>query len=414
MGHPQPSPLGPECWSLPAGALVAERYEVVREIGRGGMGAVYEALDRTVERPVAIKFLDPKLAKSPKAITRFQNEAVAAGRIGHDGICDVRDRGQTKDGVPYLVMELLEGESLFHLLRRQCRLTPQETLELLIPVLDALTAAHDKGIVHRDLKPENIFVTRDSLGQLKVKLLDFGLSRFIDATNKNRLTTMGKVLGSPSYMSPEQARGLADVDHRTDVWAMGVILYECLTGQRPFTGANYNEILISIVTNDPFAPSQVMPSISPELESVILTAIAKDREQRFGSAVELARALEGAVAASPTSSWPATTTDCADRANDPQWDATLPMSVNAPEYDDDDETIQMPTAVPDPPAGRRVERTIRLGPASSSPKSPPPQRSASDRRRRSLQRKLTIAAVTLLAALLTVVGLIVWIHLTRL
>lgn len=275
--------------------MVLERYEVKREIGRGGMGAVFEAYDRTLERPVAVKFLNPERSTARKAIERFQLEAVATGRIGHENICDVRDRGVTEDGMPFIVMELLEGESLFQLLHRECRLDPAQAVDIILPVLDALQAAHDAGIVHRDLKPENIFLARGARGKLRVKMLDFGLSRFLDEQRKTRLTTIGKVVGSPSYMSPEQARGLEDVDHRTDVWAVGVILYQCLTGRRPFAGSNFNEILTAIVTEQPSRPSVVMPGLSDALDAVIMRSLAMDKEYRFASAVEFEDALREAV-----------------------------------------------------------------------------------------------------------------------
>ncbi len=295
MQSPRPPSFDDPSWSLPDGFVVLERYEIKREIGRGGMGAVFEAFDRTLERPVAVKFLNPDKQTAQKAIERFQLEAVATGRIGHENICDVRDRGVTEDGMAFIVMELLEGESLFQLLHRECRLDPEKAIGIMLTVLDALEAAHDAGIVHRDLKPENIFLARGARGKLRVKLLDFGLSRFLDEKRKIRLTTIGKVVGSPSYMSPEQARGMVDVDHRTDVWAVGVILYQCLTGRRPFAGSNFNEILTAIVTEQPTRPSVVMPGLSDALDAVIMTALAMDRDYRYQSAAEFEDALREVI-----------------------------------------------------------------------------------------------------------------------
>lgn len=282
-------------WSLPGGHIVAKRYRIVRELGRGGMGAVFEAFDVNLERSVAIKFLDPNLTKSPEAIQRFQLEAIAAGRIGHENICDVRDRGVTDEGMPFIVMERLEGEELNDLVHREERLAPELAVEIVLQVLGALAAAHEKGIVHRDLKPENIFLTEDSNGKLRVKLLDFGVSRFIGETASIRLTRTGNVIGTPSYMSPEQARGRADLDQRCDIWAVGVILFEALTGTPPFGGENYNEVIANILIEEPMPPGMLVPTISEPLEAVVMRALVKDPYERYASATEFAEDLHLAL-----------------------------------------------------------------------------------------------------------------------
>ncbi len=282
-------------WSLPPGQIVAKRYRIVRELGRGGMGAVFEAFDINLERPVAIKFLDPDLTKKPDAIKRFQLEALAAGRIGHENICDVRDRGETVEGVPFIVMEMLDGEELKDLERRENQLAPDHAVEIVIQILDALEAAHDKGIVHRDLKPENIFLTKDSSGGLRVKILDFGVSRFTGETASIRLTRTGNVLGTPCYMSPEQAKGRTDVDQRSDIWAVGVILYEALTGRLPFSGENYNEVIANILIEEAMEPSMLVSPFSESLEAVIMGALEKELDDRYSSASEFAEDLRLAM-----------------------------------------------------------------------------------------------------------------------
>ena len=294
-GSADESGSGEQRWSLPDGTVVASRYRIVRELGRGGMGAVFEAFDVNLERVVAIKFLDPELTKSDESIQRFQLEAIAAGRIGHENICDVRDRGETDEGMPFIVMEMLDGEELAELECRLGRLPPGRAVEIVLQVLAALEAAHDKGIVHRDLKPENIFLTSDSNGRLRTKILDFGVSRFLDESASIRLTRTGNVLGTPCYMSPEQARGMQDLDQRCDIWAVGVILFEALTGQLPFNGENYNEMIAKILMEDPLEPGMIVPSLSESLEAVVMRALEKDPDDRFSSAHEFAEQLRGAL-----------------------------------------------------------------------------------------------------------------------
>jgi serine/threonine-protein kinase len=291
-------PMSRSRWSVDEGDIIDGRFAVVREIGRGGMGAVYEAFDRKLERSVALKFLDPGLIEEGDAVSRFQREALAAGRIGHESICDVRDRGETEEGVPYIVMELLDGRALSWSMRDGQRIDPGRLGRLILQVLSALEAAHRAGIVHRDLKPENLFVTRSIEGLERIKILDFGISRFLSETIGSRLTRTGTVMGSPLYMSPEQAAGSKDIDHRADIWSVGVIMYEALTGTPPFDGDNYNQIMISIVTTDPAWPRLRVPEIPEPIERVVLKAMTKDRDERYGTAAEFADALRAALEAS--------------------------------------------------------------------------------------------------------------------
>ncbi len=285
-------------WTLPPGTVIVARYELVREIGVGGMGAVFEAVDTKLERSVAIKFLDPSLVTDEEHVVRFQREALAAGRIGHPNICDVRDRGVTDDGFHFIVMELLEGETFYDLIRLEGPLPSLRVVPIVLGVLSALAAAHRAGIVHRDLKPENIFLRKSPNGEEQVTLLDFGVSRFLDDSNAMRLTKSGKVLGTPLYVSPEQALAKMDIDHRSDIWGVGVLLYEALTGRAPFRGKNTGQMLIKIIKQAPIPPREYIPWLSEPLQAVILKALEKERSDRFQDADSFALELEKALESS--------------------------------------------------------------------------------------------------------------------
>jgi serine/threonine-protein kinase len=268
------------------------KYELLRLLGEGGMGTVYEARHLVLQRRCAVKCLRRELAHEPEAVKRFVREAQAASRTGHRGIIGIHDVGTTPEGGPYLVMELLEGRSLGAELAGGRKLPARRAAELAVQTLQALDAAHAAGIIHRDLKPENLFLADERDGPPTVRLLDFGVSRFTrgDGTDE-RMTHTGAVLGTPAYMAPEQAAGRTDIDRRLDIYAVGVILYQCLTGKLPFQGANYNQIIMQIATQ-PFPSARVAePSIPPELDAVVLKAAAHDRERRFATAEEMARAL---------------------------------------------------------------------------------------------------------------------------
>jgi eukaryotic-like serine/threonine-protein kinase len=276
------------------GSHLAGRYEVSRKIGEGGMGAVYEARHSLIGKRVAIKVLLEKYATKPDVVARLQQEARLASSIGHENIVDITDFGQTDDGRTFVVMEFLEGESLAQLLARVGPLAPQRAVAIARQVVSALGAAHGKAIVHRDVKPENVFIVRRGNKEF-AKVVDFGISKLVrpqeeaDADGSPRLTQTGMVLGTPLYMSPEQARGEDELDHRIDVYAVGVILYEIITGEVPYRGTNYLSIISQVLSQDPKRPSEIRPdlSISPALEAVILKAMAKDRDLRYKSMTEL-------------------------------------------------------------------------------------------------------------------------------
>ena len=259
------------------------------------MGIVYEAIHVDIGRRVAIKRLHRNYTTDELIVSRFQQEARLAASIGHDNICEVTDIGKSKSGAPYLVMPLLSGSSMADLLESDDRPGIMRIVDIICQTLSALHAAHDAKIVHRDLKPDNIFITRVGDREDFVKLLDFGISKVINQESVSKLTKTGTVLGTPYYMAPEQARGAKNLDHRVDIYAMGVILYEAATGRRPFEGDTYNEVMFKILTEPFDAPRTVNPSIPASVEKVILKAMARDPVERYASAEEMRSALENAA-----------------------------------------------------------------------------------------------------------------------
>jgi serine/threonine-protein kinase len=256
------------------------------------MGVVYEAEHTLIGRQVAVKLLHPDLARRPEVVERFGREARAATAIRHANIIEVTDMGRTPAGQPFLVMELLEGTPLARLLEGGRRIPAGRLLGIMDQVLDALDAAHGKGIVHRDLKPDNVFLIRHAGRDDFVKLLDFGISKMTGAAGGGvSITRTGSMLGTPQYMAPEQAMGLKDLDHRVDLWAVGVMLYEACTGRPPFPGENYNEVLYAILSRTLPPPRTIKPDVDPALERVILRAMAKERNDRYATAAELRAAL---------------------------------------------------------------------------------------------------------------------------
>ncbi len=276
------------------GKLIAERYRLDSILGVGGMGVVFAGTHTWTGRRVAVKILAPEYVRNERIVQRFLQEARAAARMRHPNVVDVLDMGEDEDGTVFLVLELLEGESMHQLLMRDVRISPQRTLELLVPVMQALVYAHRRGIVHRDIKPDNIFISVDDTGAQVPKLLDFGIAKVIEASKSGTVT--GTVIGTPYYMSPEQAAGSADTGPPADVWSMGVVLYECLSGNLPFTGANPTAVLLAIACGSPIPLAQCAPELPTALASAIDRALAPDRTVRYASMKEfieqLARACE--------------------------------------------------------------------------------------------------------------------------
>ncbi len=279
--------------SLTTGEIIEGKYRIVRMIGEGGMGAVYEGENTRIRRRVAIKVLHQGVAENQEAVQRFEREAQAAGRIGNDHILEVLDLGTFANGDHFIVMEYLDGEPLSDRIRRLGKMRPEEVAPLMIQALEGLRAAHDAGIVHRDLKPDNVFVLKEKAGNRDfVKLIDFGISKFQPlGGSEMKMTRTGTVMGTPYYMSPEQASGSREADHRSDLYAVGVMLYEAVTGRVPFDAPTFNQLLFQIVLSDPAPPQQVVPDLDPGFANLIAKSMARDVEHRFQTAAELSEAL---------------------------------------------------------------------------------------------------------------------------
>ncbi|MBN1606411.1 MAG: protein kinase [Polyangiaceae bacterium] len=279
----------PEPTPYLAGEVIGDRYRLVRELGQGGMGVVWVAHSLVLGVDVALKLIHAKSAE-PGVSTRMAREAHAAARLGHPALVRVFDFGWTGRGDPFLVMELVQGETLSAILDREERLPAIRAVQLLLPIADGLRLAHDKSIVHRDIKPDNIFLASDALGRAQPKLLDFGIAKVGAASHDGKLTGVGVVLGSPEYMSPEQAQGIEDIDERTDVWSFSVVLYEAVTGNVPFSKPNYNALMQSIINDEP-VPMIELGGGDAALWTVVERGLAKSREDRFASMAELGEAL---------------------------------------------------------------------------------------------------------------------------
>jgi len=279
----------------PSQGLVAGKYELLRLIGRGGMGSVWEGRHTSLGTHVAIKFIEKEYADNDEARKRFDTEARAAAKLQSKHAIQIHDHGVTQDGKPYIVMEMLVGEPLDKRLERQRVLSIQETAHIVQQVCRGLQKAHDNGIVHRDLKPENVFLVRDEDGGDEIaKVLDFGIAKIRNAPQDQSVsanTRTGAVLGTPFYMSPEQARGLRDIDHRTDLWSLGVIAFKCVTGRLPFEGESLGDLLVKICTAPMPVPSHVNPQVPPSFDAWFSRALDREPARRFTTATELGEAL---------------------------------------------------------------------------------------------------------------------------
>jgi serine/threonine-protein kinase len=270
-------------------------YVIKAKLGEGGMGAVYLGEHPLIGKRVAIKVLLEELAAKEDIVSRFFNEAKAVNDIQHQNIVDIVDFGKMKTesntDMVYFIMEFLDGESLSARLRRT-GLSFQETLHVISQCCSALAASHRKNIVHRDLKPENIFLCPRGDDKNFVKILDFGIAKLTGDGGASSKTRTGLVIGTPAYMSPEQCEGKGQIDHRSDVYSLGVVMYELLTGRVPFPGEGFGEILVAHLTRQPENPSQLNPDIAPEIEALVLHAIEKDRNRRFQNMDEFLEAVK--------------------------------------------------------------------------------------------------------------------------
>jgi len=272
------------------GQVIADKYRISRLLGRGGMGEVYEARHVVVGRRFALKFLREHSARSQDSLSRFLREAQAAGALDNEHIAAVLDFDTAADGSPFLVMEYLAGESLAALTREGPLPVPR-AIAILIQVCSGLDVAHRAGIVHRDLKPDNLFVTQLPSGAELIKILDFGIAKLTDPGSDGAITSSGAILGTPFYMAPEQARGEKTVDFRADIYALGVIAYELLSGKKPHPGEGYNAILAHILTQPVTPLVTLRPGLDPGLVAVIECALASDPARRQSSIAALAEEL---------------------------------------------------------------------------------------------------------------------------
>ena len=314
--------------------MLGDRYEIGEVIGRGGMAEVHEGRDLRLGRRVAVKILRPDLAKDPTFQARFRREAQSAAALNHPNIVAVYDTGEdtltSSDGtsvvVPFIVMEYVDGMTLRQLLASGRRLLPERALEITAGILAALDYAHRHGIVHRDIKPANVMLTRTG----DVKVMDFGIARAMNDTG-NTMTATSAVMGTAQYLSPEQARGEV-VDARSDLYSAGVLLYELLTGRPPFTGDSPVAIAYQHVSEMPVPPSQVDSGVTPQIDAVVLQALAKRTDDRYQSAVEFRADVERAVAGTPvTAAVPMVTLDQTQMLTPTQ--AAAPQGGYEPMYD---------------------------------------------------------------------------------
>jgi serine/threonine-protein kinase len=269
-------------------------YQIKAKLGEGGMGAVYLGEHPLIGKRVAVKVLLEELASKEDIVSRFFNEAKAVNDIGHSNIVDIVDFGKMKSETGtdfvYFIMEFLDGESLAARLRRT-GLTFTETMHVIEQCCSALQASHAKGIVHRDLKPENIYLCPRGADKNFVKLLDFGIAKLTGDGGSSHKTRTGLVIGTPAYMSPEQCEGKGLIDARSDIYSLGVVMYELLTGRVPFPGEGFGEILVAHLTKQPDPLSSINPDVTPEIEAIVMHAIEKDRNRRFQNMDEFAQAL---------------------------------------------------------------------------------------------------------------------------
>jgi len=267
------------------------KYRIIRCIGQGGMGSVYEAMHVVIKRRFAVKFLRSDLAQRRDALARFQREAAAAGAVESENIAQAVDFGVADDGAPYIIMEYLNGCDLASLLRRSGPLPIKRATDLAIQACNGIQAAHAVGVIHRDLKPANLYICRRSDQTDLLKIVDFGIAKLKASEAEQAITRTGAIFGTPTYMSPEQARGSTVLDERVDVYALGVILYEMLSGRTPHPGDSHNAVMYHVSTQPPVRLNRETSPLPADLIDVVMGALATDAEQRPVSAAELARQL---------------------------------------------------------------------------------------------------------------------------
>jgi serine/threonine-protein kinase len=275
------------------GQLLDNKYRIVRLLGEGGMGAVYEGENVRIHHRVAIKVLHPNIAADSGARERFEREAQAAGHIGSEHIVEVFDLGELPSGARYMVMEFLAGEPLSARIATHGRIAAAVLAPLMLQLLDGLGAAHVAGIIHRDLKPENVFLQRSKSGQDFVKIVDFGVSKFnaLSGGSAMSMTRTGAVVGTPYYMSPEQVKGQKNIDHRSDLYSAGIVLFESVTGQLPFQADTFNELIFKIALEPPLDPEIAVPGLDPEFAKIVRKSTAREANDRYQTAADFAQAI---------------------------------------------------------------------------------------------------------------------------
>jgi serine/threonine-protein kinase len=285
-------------------------YKITAKLGEGGMGVVFLAEHPVIGKKVAMKAIHPELSRNAEVVSRFMIEAKSVNQIGHEHIVDISDFGTTPDGEFYFVMEYLQGQAMAERLKAVAKLPPAQALNIAAQVADALGASHDHGIIHRDLKPENIYLVGRGSNKDFVKVLDFGLAKLTGRGDEkvSHKTRTGSVMGTPFYMAPEQCEGRASIDHRADIYSLGVILFEMLTGKVPFGGEGYGEIIVKHITMPAPSARAIEPALSPAIDALLFRSMAKNPDHRFQTMAEFRDAMldpEAYAKAAPSAGIPA-------------------------------------------------------------------------------------------------------------
>ncbi|MGZ3420285.1 MAG: serine/threonine-protein kinase [Polyangiales bacterium] len=284
--------------SAVVGQVIAGKYRVERVLGKGAMGTVVEAKHQRLGERVAIKIIVPELAANADIVERFFREARACAKIHSDHVPLIHDLGQLEDGSPYMAMDFLDGQDLAERLHEKGPLRLTEAVDCVLQACQALAVAHSIGIVHRDIKPANLFLVRNSHGSNSIKVLDFGISKLTQQDLEQSLTDTGAFMGSPQYVSPEQLNSAKDADARTDVYSLGAVLFELLTGRPPFPATDMPALVRQILRDPPPAPSSVNRDVPAGLDDIVRACLAKNREERVASVAELATMLAPFASAS--------------------------------------------------------------------------------------------------------------------
>ncbi len=403
-------------------------YQVLQKIGSGAMGNVFLAHHPVIGKRVALKVIHPELASNEEMIARFFNEARAVTQIGHENIVDVQDFGQTPDGDSFIVMELLEGVSLGDKLKHEGALSIPRATHIALQLADGLSAAHARGIIHRDLKPDNIFLIPRGGDPDFVKILDFGLAKLSGPSQvMSHQTKTGSLLGTPHYMAPEQAENVKKVDHRADVYSLGCILFQMLTGRVPFPGEGFGEVLVRHVREPPPLPSRLNPSVPPALEKIVLHALAKKPEFRFASMDEFRAALRdperfaqtldghGGIKLTPDGGMPAVGLAGMGPPPDAPPSPSGRFPAQSPRAISNDAPTMIAQPAPDPAAIARAQaeaqRQRHEATTAPTPRRPDPQRMVTPRPTRATvahgarpERKANPAMFVALALIAVIVG----------